>query len=1567
VPTTYQVNTLLDGYTPGTLRYAITQANLGNTGTAASPDQIQFTTGAGTIHVSGSPLPTLADIAVIDATTATGYSGTPLITLDGTLAGPSADGLSLSGGSSTVKGFAIVNFSDSGLCLDANGGDTIQGNYIGITTAGAAAGNGADGICIEGTTGNLIGGTSPADANVISGNGANGVLIIDGADSNTVSGNRIGTNPAGTTTVGNALDGVRIEGSGHNLIGHSDPVTGISYYNADSVPTQPVSGWQGIRNADAPGQYLITGTWSANGLLFEGTMAGVGTSYAVNYPGAANTSVYGPDNLGGGIVRLVGSYKNPDYSTAAVTVNSFLFQGTTADLSQSGDYRTIDYPGAKFTFAHSTMGGLVVGNYDSPVDHGKYSLPFGPGHAFVYDVAQNQFLTDVAFPGAKSTTAYGIWYNGGTSYTICGGYSLDPVNNFDDQGRPIGQAYLVDYDSATGQFSHWASFSYPNGVNIFTHFEGISSAEKGVYTLSADSAQAASTNPAQGSWASVRRNTDGSFGPATWVNLNYPGYDPTTYITSNNSVYGNQVVGVLVSGQGIALSFQATINAGFQLSNVISGNGGNGIGLYGASDNQIAMNYVGTDVTGTLDLGNAGSGILVTNGSARNLIGGEATGGNDPTNSVFVRPPQGNLISGNNAYGVFINNGATGNQLSGNYIGTNAAGTAALGNSLDGVAIVSADNNSLIGCTFQQDPFVFYNVVSGNGGNGLRIQDSNNTTVQANFFGLGSDNSTPVGNALDGVLIAGSSANTQFGGVIPLGNVSAANGRNGVEIADTASGTVAFNTFCGLPAFIIKAVGNHLDGMLVTSTGGNNLLRTNVISGNYGNGVHIGGNASGVQLAEDIIGLDTNGQTPLPNGANGVLIDGNAHNNVIGGFQPSVIPQSTISANGANGIAIVGNAYGNQVFHSFIGTNILGVTAFGNAGAGILIGGNAQNNTIGGTGAFDQDVISGNLGGGIQLSGTSHGTLVVGNFIGTDRNGRLPLSNHGNGIWVVSSGNLIGGTDTGAGNVIAFNSQNGVLVDTGTGDGVLGNSIFGNGAQGILLVNGGNLNQPSPVVTGAFKPAPGTIQISGMLTAAANTTYSFELFASASDVAPGQGRTFLGFVTATSNASGVATFVFRAALPADAGNSFTATATDPANNTSAFSAPFALGGNNLPQTVGVFDPNTGIWYLNGSNAAGAPTAGQFAYGAPGWIGLVGDFTGDGQATVVVVDPSTETWYIRNSNSAGAPSITPFKYGAPGWIPVVGDWNGNGVDGIGVYDPATAIWYLRNEAGPGAPDAGQFAYGAPGWVPVVGNWAGDPSGRVGIGVVDLSTETWYLRNTATPGAVSIAPFAYGAPGWKPLSGDWTGSGHTGIGVYDSSATFHLRNEASAGAADAGQFTYGVGSWTPLGGHWTSASSAAQHLDAPGVGPGAPALSDGELQTAVQEALGLLRSDGVSPALVRALASANYSVGALPTGVLGLTFVQTNQVIISPDASGYGWYTDDSASDPDFGLSGTALPGSQAAGHEDLLTAVLHEMGHLAGQPDVPDGSAGAHLMDDVLPLGVRLTDALDSVFARGVFS
>jgi hypothetical protein len=936
---------------------------------APGPDTIDFEV-AGTIRVGPTSLPAITDKVTIDGTTAPGFAGAPAVTVDF----QGTQGLQFNAGSdgSFLKSLSLVRAGSAGVTLNASY-VAVQGNYIGVL-----------------------------------------------ADGETIAGNR--------------GDGVQINASSHgDLIGNNDPVSSINYYNANSVPTQPVSGWQGIKSGSTPGQYVIVGTSNSNGLLYEGPISGVGgTSFTVNVPGATSSSIYGSNTLPDGTLQLVGSYKNGDG-----TVHGVLFQGTTADFSNPADYTTIDYPGATYTYVHSTMGGLAVGNADGP----EGNAPIGTGHSFLYNIATGT-LSDIVYPGAAVTTSYGIWYNGGTSYTIVGGYS-----NPGEPGNGLTHGYMVDYDRATGQFTHWTSFDAPSGglnQNIVTHFEGISSSEKGVYTLGATSLQT-DTGAAVAEWVSVRRNTDGTFGTPHWVTLNVPTGGAKAFFTSNDSVAGNASVGIVITDQG-EFSYQAYVNTGFQLSNVISGNWGNGVGIYGGSTNQVAMNNIGTDVTGTIRLGNAGNGILVTGSAVGNLIGGQATGGNDPTGNVFVRPPQGNLISANGGDGVLITDGPTLTLLSGNFIGTTASGNAALGNFQDGVAIVRADGNALIGCTFPQDPFVFYNVIGGNGGNGVRVTDSNLTTIQANFLGAGANNATVVPNGGDGLLVSGSSANTQVGGVIPLGNVISGNLQNGIEVRDTASSFTSFNTFAGIFAFA-GAAPNVRDGILVTSSGGNNLIRTCIVSGNLGNGIEIGGNATGVQVTETAVGTNVSIQSAIPNYGDGILITGNAHGNAIGGFQPSIEPQVTIAANAGYGIEITGSAHDNLIVHTYVGTNYNATAALGNFRGGINLGPGTSSNVIGGPGVALANKILYNGGSGLTIQSSS-GNAVLNNQI---------QFNAASGITVVGGQNNVIGS-AGAGNAIGANGLDGLDV-TGvvTGTRVQANAISGNAFSGVTLIQARNL------------------------------------------------------------------------------------------------------------------------------------------------------------------------------------------------------------------------------------------------------------------------------------------------------------------------------------------------------------------------------------------------------------------------------------------------------------------------------------------------------------------------------
>ena len=498
------------------------------------------------------------------------------------------------------------------------------------------------------------------------------------------------------------------------------------------------------------------------------------------------------------------------------------------------------------------------------------------------------------------------------------------------------------------------------------------------------------------------------------LNRNYIG------LNLRGAAFGNHGDGLYVSvtssGNLIGLN---TSGASGVIANVISGNTGNGIVLAGSSDNTVVSNRIGTNAAGTSAIANGGDGISITGRSDGNHIGGtdfvdSATGqANNPTGDkgqvppVFVVPPLGNLISGNARNGILIDSGSRDNFLNGNFIGTTARGDAAIGNAGDGVWIDHADNNSLVGCKFVNNPFVYYNVVSGNGRNGLRITDSDNTLVQGNFFGIGANNAATVSNRRDGVRVDGSSVNTQVGGVIPLGNVSAGNGLNGIAVTGTARRFVTFNTFGGLLAFK-GAAPNGNDGLLITSTGGDNIARTNVFSGNKKNGIQLTGDASGVTIDPDIAGLTTNGGSPLPNGRDGVLISGTAHDNVVGGSRRSVIPQNTFSGNRGYGLAIVARAHGNRVFGDFIGTRIGGMRRLGNRAGGVLIGGTARKNLIGDVNSRPANLISGNNGNGVTLRQRTHGNRVVNNYIGLDRIGRY-LRNTGRAIVNRGSNNTIKG------------------------------------------------------------------------------------------------------------------------------------------------------------------------------------------------------------------------------------------------------------------------------------------------------------------------------------------------------------------------------------------------------------------------------------------------------------------------------------------------------------------------------------------------------------------------------
>lgn len=938
----------------------------------------------------------------------------------------------------TSAGFVTVYRNADGSFGDMEWTDLTPPVSGGTAFADSVYGNAMVGIAPSSSGANAYQATITPGGNLISGNRGHGVRIL--GDDNTVAWNLIGTGITGAAALANGGDGVRIEaGATGNLVGNADPVTHIDYANTADV-SKPVQSWTGIRGLD-DGDFLITGTTESggvtSGLLYVGPLDGAGgTSYAINYPGGSGTttSVYGPDYLGDGEVLLVGTYVLDGDETRY----GFAFRGNLAtmetDAADPDNYETISN-GSTFNYLHSTMGGLAVGNFitsDTPTDRGR---------AFIYDFDTQQF-TDIVFPGTISNTAYGIWDNGDGSYTIAGGFSQLPVNNADDQLQPIGMASLVDYDRARGTFSNWRAYSYqsPGQATVGTHFMGISSVENGVYTLSGTGF--VSGTIVSSGLATVVRQADGSFGDMAWVDLAPPeSLTGVSGIPSANSCYGSAVVGIVL-GDDATAGYQAQVNVSFQTANVISGNRGHGVAITGGSDNVVAMNLIGTAFSGQTAVPNQGSGILVTAKASGNLIGGQATGGNDPTGGVFVRPPSGNLISGNRGNGVLVTGGASGTVLSGNFVGTQASGNAALANGGDGVAVVGAQGTSLLGTTFRQSPFVFYNVLSGNVGNGLRITNSTETTVQANFTGTGANNATAVANGGDGILIDGNSAGIVVGGPIPLGNVNSGNNRHGIEVAGRATGFVAFNSFVGLFAFGGTATApNRLNGIQITSTGGDNLIRTCLVAGNLGNGIVIGGRATGVTVEDTSAGTNAAISSAIPNYGSGIVITDDAHGNAIGGFQPSIETKVHLSGNLRYGLEITGRARANRVFNAVVGAGFEAFNALPNRIGGILIGPGTSGTIVGGTQPFMANRVLSNSGTGITIAG-SRGTRIIGNEI---------RANLGDGIAMTGVQTATVGT-AGIGNAIVSNGLNGISVQgNSTGSAIVGNSIGASGQNGLLL------------------------------------------------------------------------------------------------------------------------------------------------------------------------------------------------------------------------------------------------------------------------------------------------------------------------------------------------------------------------------------------------------------------------------------------------------------------------------------------------------------------------------------
>ena len=252
------------------------------------------------------------------------------------------------------------------------------------------------------------------------------------------------------------------------------------------------------------------------------------------------------------------------------------------------------------------------------------------------------------------------------------------------------------------------------------------------------------------------------------------------------------------------------------------------------------------------------------------------------------------------------------------------------------------------------------------------------------------------------------------------------------------------------------AMGNGSSGIILDqgadcTIGGTSAGARNVISNNY-DGIEMQSLAPGTVIQGNLIGTDATGTKAQGNESSGITLDPGVAGTVIGG--PARGDRNVISGNRLEGISdpYSGAAQATLIQGDYIGTDVSGTLPLGNGADGIYVGNNTD--TIGGTASGAGNLISANTGNGINLVAT--GVLIQGNLIGTDVSGTLPLGNGQDGVVASGSTNTIGGSTAKAGNVISFNGDSGVaVVNDATGVGILTNSISGNGGLGIDLVPDG--------------------------------------------------------------------------------------------------------------------------------------------------------------------------------------------------------------------------------------------------------------------------------------------------------------------------------------------------------------------------------------------------------------------------------------------------------------------------------------------------------------------------------
>ena len=665
---------------------------------------------------------------------------------------------------------------------------------------------------------------------------------------------------------------------------------------------------------------------------------------------------------------------------------------------------------------------------------------------------QPSFVTAVTIPQAVDTL------DASTGVTVPStpppplAFAVGPTMPVATEGVPYTAALAVTGGTAPHTWTYVPPSPCP-GCDIVL-FEGLPPG------LTFTNGVVSGTPTSLGTWTFTVQVSDSTPTPQTITGLFTITIDPTLAVTNTNDNGPGSLRQAIVDANGAPGADEIRFN------------------IPGAGPHTISLSTPLPAVTdpvfidGASQPGFAGAPVVQVNGSAAGAgaSGLALTGGPSRVRGLS--------IAGFGGSGIAIS-GAGGHVVDGNYVGLLPDGVTAAGNGA-GVAISSSLGNAIGGATAQAR-----NVIAGNTGPGIRILggvDFGGNRIEGNYIGTTATGGAALANGGAGIELQ---APTIVGGATAgLGNVISGNGLSGISLSgDDHESTIQGNVI-GLNAAGAAAIPNGGDGISIGDTefsliGGTAAGAGNVISGNTGAGIRLSGDASATTIHGNVIGLNAAGTAAVGNGGNGVDITATFGTD-LGGTAAGA--RNVISGNGGHGVSIQSQSRNNVVEGNYIGTDVTGTLDLGNAGIGVHLSDEADDNRIGGPTAAARNVISGNNEHGLVIELQSVNNTVEMNYIGTNAAGTVMISNgapggppafdwEGDGVVLRSAANIV------RANVIGGNKNN----VTVSGAAASGNTIAGN-VIGLTADGTAKLTTTRSFFGILVSNAPGTII--GGLTAA---------------------------------------------------------------------------------------------------------------------------------------------------------------------------------------------------------------------------------------------------------------------------------------------------------------------------------------------------------------------------------------------------------------------------------------------------------------------------------------------------